>query len=62
MSQADIASMIPGINHVLEAINKVNLDMAFGEITFHNIHTHAHTHKHTHTPEIKSITMEENRD
>ena len=44
MSQADIASMIPGINHVLEAINKVNLDMAFG-----HIHTHTHTHTHTHS-------------
>lgn len=41
MSQADIASMIPGINHVLEAINKVNLDMAFG---------------HTHTPQNKLLS------
>ena len=57
LSYADINSLFfPSCPHFHQK------DFLFGEITFHNIHTHAHTHKHTHTPEIKSITMEENRD
>lgn len=40
MSQADIASMKFGTNHVFEAISEVNPDTAFE-------HTHTHTSKQT---------------